>query len=270
MSNSLITCLDEEPTPFYTKEGVCLLHAIPYCGRCNVRSGKERRHSKNAAIRIHIHDGIPYRTADGCRCSRCNEIQLFRKRSVVDRREAQLVEPKPAPCPGCGRVLDWPCESGRWRVTHFPIGKEGAIGKPKVQSCYHCRYQHEHQDQWVDCPGAKPTFDPASIPGLVSKEIPVAPSLERIAEIREDSENGLVSPKQVVDLLAALDVAEARRIAAEQGLAIVGADNVRLRTQDIVARSLIQDAYGIMQSRGYASDWIKQADAWLCQPRRKE
>ena len=43
-------------------------------------------------------------------------------------------------CPGCGRILNWPYESGRWRKVLLSYG--GDIS-----------YQHEHQDQWVACPG---------------------------------------------------------------------------------------------------------------------
>lgn len=50
----------------------------------------------------------------------------------------EIEKDKHMTCPGCNRILDLPYESGRHR---------------RVQRGYYAIFQHEMQDQWVDCPG---------------------------------------------------------------------------------------------------------------------
>lgn len=64
------------------------------------------------------------------------------------------------PCPGCKRILNWPYESGRWRVMHQHYGDNRSTPglplcrmAPNTTCPEFCWYQHEHQDQWVDCLG---------------------------------------------------------------------------------------------------------------------
>jgi len=84
----------------------------------------------------------------------------------------------PSPCPGCGRVLNWTYENGQWRVMHY----HGRPPTPQQGSPLHtmacvaalrngCRYQHQHQDQWVDCPGRPGVSDTDPQPGTEQKKI---------------------------------------------------------------------------------------------------
>ena len=154
------------------------------------------------------------------------------------------------PCSGCGEIL-------LFRKRDVVDRRRAQAAKPKPCpgcGCVHDwvdtggQWYHARRGQWVECPG------------------PIHKASEQSAEIRQ----GDKTVPAAKDLLAALDASNARRIAAEQALAIVEAENKQLRAQDLIACGLIRGAYGIMQSRGYAADWVKRAHAWFDPPRRKE
>ena len=208
------------------------------------RSGKERRdpdpNSDFPAIRTHIHDGLAYGAYNGHSCSGCGEIQLFRKRDVVDRRCAQAAKLKAEePIPFytqegvCLLHANPYCEkcnvrSGRERRGSLGFYAQGvgiaARGGPRGGS--------RNSSAGRRC---SPTLDFIGDGPGEPKKVPTAPSLGRIAEIREWAAARWARPeieahgfKAACDLLAALDASEARRIAAEQALAIVEAENARL------------------------------------------
>ena len=71
-----------------------------------------------------------------------------------DYREDDDGAPYP-PCIGCGLMRNLPGESGRWRAW-IDCGRSRFYGKPQVSALLNFEpdgYQHEHQDQWVDCEG---------------------------------------------------------------------------------------------------------------------
>ena len=220
----------EEPIPFYAQEGVCLLHANPYCEKCNVRSGKERR--ADLFLEQQRHGWI----ARG---------RLHDDRQGRDRRRAQVAKPKPAP----DFIGDGPGEIGTQFDPYDCVGKEplvfycGTCGSPSHQSdvdsgvfvggiSLNGRPPHSKEMKYrlwfhdfplsgeADPPGepgerCKAQFDPASIPGLVG------PPPEQIAETllvvakHLGDDGSLAFAGICMKAAAALDASEARRIETE-------------------------------------------------------
>lgn len=102
--------------------------------------------------------------------------------------------PERPPCPGCNRVLNWPYESGRWRhFWQYAHGREYSLPMHKDTAAH--GYQHEHQDQWVECPNlAKPEPATSGITSLFRGIAPAAAEKPRCSGCGEPVEWRALEP----------------------------------------------------------------------------